>query len=124
MLPDSSLVAFLPSADLDRARTFFESVLELPLVEQTPFACVFSCRGTTLRVTDVGEYRPAPFTVLGWEVPDIVETCERLASRGVMFERYSELEQDRRGVWTTPGGDYVAWFKDADGNVLSITELT
>jgi hypothetical protein len=42
----------------------------------------------------------------------------------VTFERFEGMVQDDLGVWTTPGGDLVAWFKDPDGNVLSLTQLT
>jgi catechol 2,3-dioxygenase-like lactoylglutathione lyase family enzyme len=122
MLASAELVAFVPVADLGRARAFYETVLGLPCVDASGFACVFDCAGTTLRATLVEGFRPAAFTVLGWAVADLPAVAEALADRGVTMERYDGVEQDDRGVWTTPDGDLVAWFKDPDGNTLSLTQ--
>jgi hypothetical protein len=56
-------------------------------------------------------------------VADINATVQALASRGVVFERYPQLPQDKHGIWRAPGGACVAWFRDPDGNVLSVTQL-
>jgi catechol 2,3-dioxygenase-like lactoylglutathione lyase family enzyme len=122
MLSRADLMAFLPSDDLDRARTFFTEVIGLPLVEHDPYACVFDANGTQLRVTLVEPFTRAPHTVLGWLVPDIAAATRALASRGLHFERYKGMGQDSSGVWTAPSGDLVAWFKDPDGNTLSLTQ--
>jgi len=123
MLSDCDLVAFLPSADLDRARRFYFEVVGLPIVEDSPVACVFDSNGTLLRVTAVEEVRAVPYTVLGWQVTDLGESVRGLAARGVLLERFEGIDQDELGRWTTPGGDLVAWFKDLDGNVLSLTQF-
>jgi hypothetical protein len=60
--------------------------------------------------------------VLGWEVPNMAEAVRALEKAGVQFERYQGVPQDELGVWTAPGGDQVAWFKDPDGNTLSISQ--
>jgi catechol 2,3-dioxygenase-like lactoylglutathione lyase family enzyme len=122
MLGSSDLVAFVATTDLDRARAFYAGTLGLPLVEESPFACVFDAHGTTLRVTPVGEIRTAAYTVLGWTVDDIAATVKALGVAGVSFERFAGMDQDDRGVWTTPNGAQVAWFTDPDGNVLSVTQ--
>jgi catechol 2,3-dioxygenase-like lactoylglutathione lyase family enzyme len=122
MLGSSDLVAFVATADLERARDFYGGTLGLRLTEETPFACVFDANGTVLRVTPVGELASAPYTVLGWSVADVTAIVEDLRSKGVQTERYVGIEQDALGVWVTPGGDKVAWFKDPDGNTLSLTE--
>jgi len=122
MLGSEQLVAFVPTTDLDRARAFYEGTLGLRLVEQTPFACVFDAAGTTLRVTFVERIAGAPYTVAGWSVGDIAATIEGLVARGVAFERYDGVEQDARGVWRSPGGALVAWFRDPDANTLSLTQ--
>jgi catechol 2,3-dioxygenase-like lactoylglutathione lyase family enzyme len=123
MLGSSHLVAFVAAPDLGRARAFYEVILGLTLVEENPFACVFQAHGTRLRVSAVENLVAAPYTVLGWEVDDIGATITALGARGVMFERFAGMDQDQAGVWTTPGGDRVAWFKDPAGNILSLTEL-
>jgi catechol 2,3-dioxygenase-like lactoylglutathione lyase family enzyme len=122
MLGSSDLVAFVATADLDRARAFYGETLGLPVVEQSPFACVFDAHGTLLRVTPVAEVAAAPYTVLGWTVPDIVATVRALAEAGVALTRYDGIDQDELGVWRTPSGARVAWFRDPDANVLSVTQ--
>jgi catechol 2,3-dioxygenase-like lactoylglutathione lyase family enzyme len=116
------LVAFVSTADAARAERFYGQILELPLVSRTPFALVFDAHGTTLRVAIVDRVLPAPYTVLGWVVVDIVRAVERLSSRGVEFLGYDGLTQDERGIWISPGGARIAWFRDPDGNVLSLTQ--
>ena len=124
VLGADKIVAFVATRDTDRARAFYRDTLGLHLVaEQLPFALVFDANGTTLRVTIVHEIVVAPYTVLGWEVADIAATARKLADAGVKLERFPGMSQDESGVWTSPGGARVAWFKDPDGNVLSVTEF-
>jgi catechol 2,3-dioxygenase-like lactoylglutathione lyase family enzyme len=120
---ESGLVAFLPSEDLDRSIGFFTDVLGLRLVDRSDFAVAYRVGGVTLRITKVGDLRPQPFTILGWQVADLRVRIDELRLKGVAFLRYDGLEQDEQGIWTTPTGDLVAWFHDPDGNVLSLTEL-
>lgn len=123
MLESSHIVAFAAATDLDRARAFYEQILGLTVAERSDFACVFDVNGTMLRVTAVPEVRRAGYTILGWRVTDITAAARGLAAKGVVFLRYDGMDQDSDGVWTTPGGDKVAWFTDPDGNVLSLTEF-
>ncbi|MFG1640149.1 VOC family protein [Amycolatopsis sp. NPDC049252] len=123
MLGSADLVAFAPSTDLERSRTFYTDVAGLEFIEQSPFACVFRSGGTMLRVTAVPEFTPHPFTVLGWAVADIHTSVAELRARGVEFLTFDNLPQDTDKIWTTPGGR-IAWFRDPDGNVLSLTEFT
>ena len=125
ILGGSELVAFAPTTDPAKARAFYEGVLGLRLVaDEKPFALVFDANGTMLRVTTVHELHPHPFTVLGWHVANIEATVDRLAAAGVEFNRYKGMnDADPRGIWNSPSGARVAWFKDPDGNVLSVTEF-
>ena len=123
MLETSELIAFVGSADLGRARAFYEQVLGLRLIEQNDFACVFDANGTMLRVTAVAGVARPGYTVLGWWVSDLTAVARGLTGRGVAFLRYDGMDQDEDGVWATPGGDKVAWFTDPDGNVLSLTQF-
>lgn len=122
MLNGSQLTAFVATTQPEAARTFYERALGLRLVSDDGFATVFDSNGTTLRVTKVHEHTPAPFTVLGWQVPDVRAALADLETRGVKAERFPGLEQDAAGVWTAPGGARIAWFKDPDGNVLSVSQ--
>ena len=125
ILGRSELVAFVPTTDAARARAFYEGVLGLRLVsDEKPFAIVFDANGTMIRVTTVPELKPQLFTILGWRVADIEATVDRLAAGGVEFQRYKSMnDSDPRGIWNSPSGARVAWFKDPDGNVLSLTEF-
>jgi catechol 2,3-dioxygenase-like lactoylglutathione lyase family enzyme len=123
MLGSSDVIAFVGAADLDRARVFYEQVLGLPMIGQNDFACVFDANGTMLRVTAVPEVARASYAVLGWRVADIAAVVRDLSAKDVMFLRYAGMDQDDSGVWTTPGGDRVAWFADPDGNILSLTQF-
>jgi catechol 2,3-dioxygenase-like lactoylglutathione lyase family enzyme len=123
MLESARAMAFVPVTDLGRARDFYEGVLGLEALDVSDFACVFRVGGATLRVALVGELSPQPFTVFGWAVGAISETMAGLAARGVEFLRYEGMDQDPAGVWITPSGDRIAWFRDPDGNVLSLTQF-
>ena len=123
MLGSSDVIAFAPATDLHRARVFYEQALGLSLLEQNDFACVFDANGTMLRVAAVADAPRAGYTVLGWRVTDIEGTVQGLTARGVEFRRYDGMDQDEHGIWTTPGGEKVAWFTDPDGNTLSLTQF-
>jgi catechol 2,3-dioxygenase-like lactoylglutathione lyase family enzyme len=123
VLADFAFVAFVPVRDPSASRSFYEETLGLSFVESTPAAVVLDAGGTLLRLTPVGEFTPQPFTIAGWQVPDITESVRVLTGRGVGFRRYDGMDQDELGIWTTPGGDRVAWFGDPDGNTLSLTSL-
>jgi catechol 2,3-dioxygenase-like lactoylglutathione lyase family enzyme len=120
---DSSarIVAFVGVTDAARAKEFYQGTLGLHLVNEDRFALTFDVQGTMLRVSPVGELTPRKFTVLGWEVKDIAAAVRDLQNAGVMFERY-DFPQDELGIWTAPGGAKVAWFKDPDGNILSLSQ--
>lgn len=103
MLGSASLVAFAASTDVARSRHFYETVLGLQLVDENPYACVFSSGQGTLRVVPVDSHVPSGYTVVGWVVPDIDETVRALADAGVGVTRYGGIGQDEVGIWTTPG---------------------
>jgi catechol 2,3-dioxygenase-like lactoylglutathione lyase family enzyme len=133
MLGTQKIVAFAAVRDRDAARKFYRDTLGLRLVGEDQFALVFDANGTTLRISPVPDWTPPRFTVLGWEVKDIVAVVKDLRSAGIEFERYAWMkDQDEMGIWTSPSdpgvaavhaGARVAWFKDPDGNVLSVSQM-
>ena len=123
MLGTYPVFGFVATTDAQRARTFYEQVLGLRFVEDTPFVQVFDANGIMIRVTPVPGHKPLPHTVLGWRVPDIDAAARALAEKGVVFERFPGMTQDALGIWTSPDGNRVAWFKDPDGNLLSLTQF-
>lgn len=123
MLGKQTLVAFVATSDAARARAFYETTLGLALVSDDPYALVFNANGTTIRVQKVDGFKPQPFTALGWTVEDINAVVAALQRKDVICERFPGMDQDAQGVWASPSGARVAWFKDPDGNVLSLTEF-
>jgi catechol 2,3-dioxygenase-like lactoylglutathione lyase family enzyme len=125
ILGGSKIVAFVHITDWAKARAFYEDVLGLRLVEEEkPFALVFDANGIMLRLTPGGEHKPAPGTVLGWDVASIEHTVGQLTAAGVEFLRYPGMnDSDPLGIWTSPSGARVAWFHDPDKNVLSLTQF-
>ena len=121
MLGSIDIVAFVPTKDTEKARAFYEGVLGLRFVKDDGFALVLDANGIMVRVAKA-QFTPAPFTILGWQVSDIKKVVTGLQGKGVQFERFGFFEQDELGIWTAPTGDMVAWFKDPDGNVLSVSQ--
>jgi catechol 2,3-dioxygenase-like lactoylglutathione lyase family enzyme len=121
MEDSATIIAFVGTRDAERAKQFYRGTLGLRMVSEDPFAVVFDVNGTMLRVTTVPEMTPARYTVLGWQVKDIAAAVRELQNAGVKFERY-DFPQDELGIWAAPSGAKVAWFKDPDGNVLSLSQ--
>jgi catechol 2,3-dioxygenase-like lactoylglutathione lyase family enzyme len=123
MLMNGKVMAFLATRDGGRARAFYEKTLGLRVLSDDNFALAVDTGGTMLRIQKVASFAAHPFTALGWEVPDIERSVGELGGAGVSFERFPGLGQDDRGIWRAPSGARVAWFKDPDGNLLSLTQL-
>jgi catechol 2,3-dioxygenase-like lactoylglutathione lyase family enzyme len=115
--------AFVATAKPNEALAFYRDVLGLTLLEDTPFAIVFDAFGTPLRVQKTAEVVVTPYTSFGLEVDDIATEVHALFARGVAFVRYPHFEQDEMGIWQAPGGAKVAWFRDPDGNLLSLSQV-
>ena len=122
MLTAKKLKAFVPTVKPNEAKSFYKDILGLKLLSEDNFALEFDANGTLLRVTIVQDFKPHPFTILGWNVDDIDAVIKQLNDKNIYCERYDFFEQDKFGIWTSPNGSKVAWFKDPDGNVLSLTE--
>jgi catechol 2,3-dioxygenase-like lactoylglutathione lyase family enzyme len=122
MLGAINIVAFVPTKDSDKARAFYEGVLGLRFVKDDGFAMVLDANGIMIRVAKMKDFTPAQFTILGWQVTNIEKLVAGLRDKGVHFEIFGFFKQDELGIWTAPTGDKVAWFKDPDGNILSVSE--
>ena len=122
MLEGNPLMAFVPVTNADRTKQFYRDTLGLKLVAEDRFALVFEIEGVMLRATLVPKFTPQPFTVLGWAVKDARAMAQGMAASGIVFERFPGLQQNEDGLWEAPGGALIGWFKDPDGNVLSIAQ--
>ncbi|MGC1389654.1 MAG: VOC family protein [Bacteroidales bacterium] len=114
--------AFVSTTQPDKARDFYKEKLGLKYLSEDSYGIEFEANGTHLRISFVEKLTPQPFTILGWNTTDIVSTIRLFNKKGISFERYTFIEQDDLGIWTAPGGTRVAWFKDPDGNLLSISD--
>ncbi len=123
MLTNCESVSFIATCNPAKARVFYEDTLRLTFVSDEYFALVFELNGHLLRIAKVESLIPATHTVLGWQVTDISAVAQGLAASGVVFEQFDGMVQDQWGIWDSPSGAKVAWFKDPDGNVLSVTQL-
>jgi catechol 2,3-dioxygenase-like lactoylglutathione lyase family enzyme len=118
----STMVGFLVTTNPDAARRFYTETLGFRFITEDHFALAFDASGAMLRIGKAQKFTPAPNTVLGWDVQDITATVSELTKKGVAFERYPQMQGDDLGIFTFPNGDKVAWFKDPEGNVLSISQ--
>ena len=122
--PSAKPICFIITRDRAAAKAFYTGVLGFPLTQEDGFAAVFDLHGTMLRISTVPDHAAQAHTVLGWEVADISATVENLTAKGVVFNIYDGFGQDASGIWSAPGStNRIAWFKDPDGNVLSLTQF-
>jgi catechol 2,3-dioxygenase-like lactoylglutathione lyase family enzyme len=119
----NNAVLFLATANAERSREFYERVIGLEFVADEPPALVFRVGDSMLRIQKVQKVHAAPYTALGWEVSDIRQTVRELRTAGVAFQRYEGLKQDDDYIWSAPSGALVAWFRDPEGQVLSLTQF-
>lgn len=122
MLGTTDIIAFVPTKNGAKARSFYEGVLGLRFVSEDGFALIFNANGIMIRVVKTQQFTPVQYTILGWQVREIEKAVSRLKEQGVQFERFGFFKQDELGIWAAPNGDKVAWFKDPDGNTLSVSE--
>ena len=122
MLESGKLAGFLATTDYDRARQFYEGKLGFEFVSLDQYALVMRVGGHSIRISKIPNFTPRQATVLGWEVTDIMAVASWLRDRGVDLEKYPFVQDQELGIWTAPGGAKVAWFKDPDGNILSVSQ--
>ena len=124
MLAQSKIMGFIFTRDYDNARAFYEGKLGFEFLSQDQFALAVRASAHMIRITKIPDFIPARATVLGWEVTDIESIVAWLKARGVILEDYPFIQDRNLGIWTAPGGARIAWFKDPDGNVLSVSQHT
>ena len=123
MLITGQLVSFVPSTDLDVSEMFYVDTLKFRKLGRDAFVLVIDGGGgAPVRITLVQSREETGYTALGWRVPDLDATVDRLRDKGVDFTRYNRMDQDEHDAWTAPDGVRVAWFRDPHGNVLSLMQ--
>jgi catechol 2,3-dioxygenase-like lactoylglutathione lyase family enzyme len=121
MLASGKMVGFIPTKDYEKARAFYEGKLGFAFVSLDQFALVLSLGGHKIRISKIPNFTPLQGTILGWEVQDIEAVARWLRDHGVAPEKFPFVQDQDLGIWTAPTGDQVAWFKDPDGNILSVS---
>ena len=116
------VVTFLLTRNPVATGAFYRDTLGLRFLHDDGFALVFEMNGVMLRIAKVKDFTPVQNTVLGWECRDVRADVLRLQEKGVSFEQFPNMGQDELGIATFPNGDKVAWFKDPDGNLLSLSQ--
>ena len=115
-------MGFVPTKDYETARAFYEGKLGFEFVSLDQYALVMCVGGHMVRISKIPNFTPIQGTILGWQVEDIEAVAAWLRDRGVPTEKYPFVQDRELGIWTTPGVDKVAWFKDPDGNILSVSQ--
>jgi catechol 2,3-dioxygenase-like lactoylglutathione lyase family enzyme len=122
MLASGKIVGFVPTKDYDKARAFYGGNLGFEFISLDQYALVMRVGGHKIRIAKVSNFTPLQGTILGWEVENIEAVVTWLRDKGVVLEKYPFVQDQELGIWTTPTGDKVAWFKDPDGNILSVSQ--
>jgi predicted enzyme related to lactoylglutathione lyase len=123
-LSTAEMISFLPTTDGARCRDFYEGKLKLKVLsDDAHFLIMETDARRRIRVQKLPQFTPQKFTILGWDVRDIETTITDLASSGVQCERFPGVPQNERGIMDFPDGTRVAWFKDPDGNILSVAQM-
>lgn len=120
MLTTARMVGFVPTSDYEKARSFYEGKLGFQFLSLDQYALVMKVGGHMVRISKIPDFTPRQGTILGWEVENIESAATWLRDRGVTLEKYPFVQDRELGIWTTPTGEKVAWFKDPDGNILSV----
>lgn len=122
MLGNAKIVGFIPTLDIAASKAFYVDILGLEFKNENPYKVELNSNGNIMMLVKLQEHTATTFTILGWEVTDIVAKVHEFKEKGVKIEIYEGYGQDELGIWTAPSGNKVAWFKDPDGNVLSISQ--
>ena len=122
MLSAAKMMGFVPTKDYEKARAFYEGKLGCQFVSLDQYALAVRIGGHMVRISKLPNFTPVQATILGWEVQNIEEVAQWLKERGVVTEKFPFVQDKDLGIWTAPNGEKVAWFKDPDGNTLSISQ--
>jgi catechol 2,3-dioxygenase-like lactoylglutathione lyase family enzyme len=130
MLGVRKMVARLPVQDLDRARAWYAEKLGLEPDEERPGGARYVIGSCEFALFISAGKSDGSFTQLGFEVADLRALVAQLKSRGVVFEEYLEGPlRTRDSVATIEGnyaskgsGEYAAWFRDSEGNMLAFAQ--
>lgn len=125
MLKDSHAFSGFSVNDLAAARNFYSNVLGLDTEDTMGMITLKLAGGSNIFIYQKDNHEPATYTVLNFPVANIDQIVDELHDKGVIFERYKEMEQDEKGIargLSKNRGPDIAWFKDPAGNILSVLQ--
>ena len=125
MLKSSKAFSSFAVRDIAKAKEFYQSVLGLDVIDNPMGLIEIKIPGSSnVLIYPKADHQPAAFTVLNFPVENIDETVSLLIERGIILEQYDweQLITDEKGISRTNNGPNIAWFKDPDGNILSVIE--
>lgn len=123
MLANARLQSLVLTSRIGDAEAFYRDTLGLSLRTKSDEALVFDVGGGVLRVAPVPSTTPSEHTVIGFAVADVDGTIAWLAARGIAMERFDGWAHEKNGAVVSPDGARVAWFRDPDGNLLSVAQF-
>ena len=124
MFTDFHVYATLPAADLERARRFYAEKLGLTPESELPGGLFYRCGGDTrFSVFPSQGEASGTHTQALWQVEDVESEVAALKARGVVFEEYDLPSLSTINSIATIGPNKGAWFKDSEGNLLSLVQF-
>lgn len=122
MFASADLQTLILVSRIEAAERFYGGVLGLSLRSRSDGALVYDVGRGTLRVAPVPDHAPSAHTVVGFAVPDVAAALSYLREHAVAVARFEQMPHDADGLVSTPDGARVAWFRDPDGNILSVVQ--
>lgn len=122
MLKDAVIQAMVTTSRPEASKKFYQETLGLTLLSEDQFGIQFAGKIGFLRVAKAPGMIPAAHAVMNFMVEDAVAGAKALAAKGVKLERFSFLQHDEDGLWTSPDGAKVGWFRDPDMNLIGLVQ--
>lgn len=120
MLENSTVIATVAVRDVQLAKDFYEHKLGLRQVDENPGGVMYESGSGKLFVYESSTAGSGKATCAVWQVDDVERVAADLQAGGVMFDNYDIPGAVADGYIYTMGSQKAAWFKDPDGNILSI----
>ena len=123
MLKQAPIVPYIPVADMDRARKFYEEKVGLKPREEYAGGVIYECgKGSWVFMYPSPGAGTSKASTAFWAVEDVESEVADLKARGVVFEEYDTPHMKTVNSIATGGGAKTAWFKDSEGNILAVSQ--
>lgn len=123
MLSQSTIIAVIAVQDIVTAREFYEDILGLELIDESPEGILYKSGDGRLLLYESPNGGQNPATSAAWVVDDVEACVDELKDKGISFEHYDDMPVEWQGDLAVSGDMKSAWFKDPDGNILSVGNM-